>query len=167
MLISEIRHSDDVKSGRRGFANLAMKTMSSRWPQVTEQVEAAFRPEFLNRLDGQLLFKRLSREHMGDIVAIQLERLKARLAEKGFGLDISDKAIGWLAEKGYDPRFGARPLKRVIQTELQDKLATAILDKSVDSSHPIVVEYTKYQRDCLFHLEITRTVKAKTNRLPR
>ena len=110
-------------------------------PQVTEQVEAAFRPEFLNRLDGQLLFKRLSREHMGDIVAIQLERLKARLAEKGFGLDISDKAIGWLAEKGYDPRFGARPLKRVIQTELQDKLATAILDKSVNSSHPIVVEY--------------------------
>ena len=112
-------------------------------PQVTEQVEAAFRPEFLNRLDGQLLFKRLSREHMGDIVAIQLERLKARLAEKGFGLDISDKAIGWLAEKGYDPRFGARPLKRVIQTELQDKLATAILDKSVDSSHPIVVEHTE------------------------
>ena len=112
-------------------------------PQVTEQVEAAFRPEFLNRLDGQLLFKRLSREHMGDIVAIQLERLKARLAERGFGLDISDKAIGWLAEKGYDPRFGARPLKRVIQTELQDKLATAILDKSVDSSHPIVVEYTE------------------------
>ena len=112
-------------------------------PQVTEQVEAAFRPEFLNRLDGQLLFKRLSREHMGDIVAIQLERLKARLAEKGFGLDISDKAIGWLAEKGYDPRFGARPLKRVIQTELQDKLATAILDKSVDSSHPIVVGYTE------------------------
>ena len=112
-------------------------------PQVTEQVEAAFRPEFLNRLDGQLLFKRLSREHMGDIVAIQLERLKARLAEKGFGLDISDKAIGWLAEKGYDPRFGARPLKRVIQTELQDKLATAILDKSVDSSHPIVVGHTE------------------------
>ena len=112
-------------------------------PQVTEQVEAAFRPEFLNRLDGQLLFKRLSREHMGDIVAIQLERLKSRLAEKGFGLDISDKAIGGLAEKGYDPRFGARPLKRVIQTELQDKLATAILDKSVDSSHPIVVEYTE------------------------
>ena len=112
-------------------------------PQVTEQVEAAFRPEFLNRLDGQLLFKRLSREHMGDIVAIQLERLKARLAEKGFGLDISDKAIIWLAEKGYDPRFGARPLKRVIQTELQDKLATAILDKSVDSSHPIVVGYTE------------------------
>ena len=112
-------------------------------PQVTEQVEAAFRPEFLNRLDGQLLFKRLSREHMGDIVAIQLERLKARLAEKGFGLDISDKAIGWLAEKGYDPRFGARPLKRVIQTELQDKLATAILDKSVDSFHPIVVGHTE------------------------
>ncbi|MGB0755822.1 MAG: ATP-dependent chaperone ClpB [Candidatus Puniceispirillaceae bacterium] len=112
-------------------------------PQVTEQVEAAFRPEFLNRLDGQLLFKRLSREHMGDIVAIQLERLKARLAEKGFGLDISDKAIGWLAEKGYDPRFGARPLKRVIQTELQDKLATAILDKSVDNSHPIVVGHTE------------------------
>ena len=124
----ELGYEDDVELAR---------------PQVTEQVEAAFRPEFLNRLDGQLLFKRLSREHMGNIVAIQLERLKARLAEKGFGLDISDKAIGWLAEKGYDPRFGARPLKRVIQTELQDKLATAILDKSVDSSHPIVVGHTK------------------------
>ncbi len=111
--------------------------------QVTAQVEQAFRPEFLNRLDGQLLFKRLSKEHMGDIVSIQIDRLKARLAEQNFTLEISDNAISWLAEKGYDPRFGARPLKRVIQKELQDRLATAILDNSVDVNHPIVVDKTE------------------------
>ena len=108
--------------------------------QVTHQVEQAFRPEFLNRLDGQLLFKRLSKDHMGDIVAIQLDRLRERLAEQEFELEISDHAICWLAEKGYDPRFGARPLKRVLQKELQDRLATAILDNSVDVNHPIVVD---------------------------
>jgi len=124
----ELGDNDDVEKARA---------------QVAEQVEQAFRPEFLNRLDGQLLFKRLSKDHMGDIVAIQIERLKTRLAEKGFELDISQKAISWLAEKGYDPRFGARPLKRVIQKELQDRLATAILDNSVDTSHPIVVDHTE------------------------
>ena len=108
--------------------------------QVTHQVEQAFRPEFLNRLDGQLLFKRLSKDHMGDIVAIQLDRLRERLAEQEFELEISGHAIRWLAEKGYDPRFGARPLKRVLQKELQDRLATAILDNSVDVNHPIVVD---------------------------
>ncbi len=107
---------------------------------VMEQVQNAFRPEFLNRLDGQLLFKRLSKEHMTSIVDLQIKRLEKRLSERGLSLDLSDEAREWLAEKGYDPHFGARPLKRVIQTELQDKLATAILNNSLSGLDCVKVE---------------------------
>ena len=108
--------------------------------EVMSQVQAAFRPAFLNRLDGQLLFQRLSRSHMARIVDIQIARLKDRLADRGLSLELTDAARNWLADKGFDRRFGARPLKRVIQTELQDKLATAILDNSLSSSHPVLVD---------------------------
>ena len=81
--------------------------------QVMDAVRAAFRPEFLNRLDEMLLFHRLSVEHMAGIVEIQLERLKAMLAERKIALDLDDSAKAWLAQKGFDPAFGARPLKRV------------------------------------------------------
>ena len=96
--------------------------------QVMEIVRAHFRPEFLNRLDEILLFHRLSRAHMAGVVAIQLERLKKMLAERKITLDIDAAAIAWLGETGYDPVYGARPLKRVIQRELQNPLATQILD---------------------------------------
>lgn len=109
-------------------------------PAVMEQVHAAFRPEFLNRLDGQLLFQRLSKTHMSAIVDLQIDILHRRLGERGFSITLSEEAKGWLAEKGYDPHFGARPLKRVIQNELQDKLATAILDNSLSVSDDILIE---------------------------
>ncbi len=95
--------------------------------QVMEAVRAAFRPEFLNRLDEILLFARLGREQMTGIVDIQLGYLHKLLAGRRITLDIDDKARKWLADKGYDPAYGARPLKRVIQTELQNKLAELIL----------------------------------------
>ena len=95
--------------------------------QVMNVVRASFRPEFLNRLDEIILFGRLQKKHMADIVDIQLARLRARLAEKHITLTLDDKANEWLADKGYDPLYGARPLKRVIQKELQDKLASALL----------------------------------------
>ena len=77
---------------------------------------------------------------MAQIVDIQIARLKDRLADRGLSLELTDAARHWLADKGFDRRFGARPLKRVIQTELQDKLATAILDNSLSSSHPVLVD---------------------------
>jgi len=96
--------------------------------QVMEIVRGHFRPEFLNRLDEILLFHRLTRANMAGVVAIQLERLKKMLAERKITLDIDASAIAWLGEAGYDPVYGARPLKRVIQRELQNPLATQILD---------------------------------------
>jgi ATP-dependent Clp protease ATP-binding subunit ClpB len=96
--------------------------------QVMEVVRQAFRPEFLNRLDEILLFRRLSRADMVGVVDIQLERLRRMLAERKIALQLDDAAKAWLAEAGYDPVYGARPLKRTIQRELQNPLASAILE---------------------------------------
>jgi ATP-dependent Clp protease ATP-binding subunit ClpB len=95
--------------------------------QVMEAVRAAFRPEFLNRLDEILLFRRLSREDMVGIVDIQLAQLEKLLEDRKVTLDIDGEAKQWLANAGYDPVYGARPLKRVIQRELQNPLAEKIL----------------------------------------
>ena len=94
---------------------------------VMDAVRAHFRPEFLNRLDETIIFDRLSRADMDGIVTIQLQRLGARLAERKITLDLDEGAMTWLADEGYDPVFGARPLKRVIQRSLQDQLAEMIL----------------------------------------
>lgn len=95
--------------------------------KVMDAVRAAFRPEFLNRLDEILLFRRLGRGQMSGIAEIQLKYLRKLLSDKMIDLGISDDALNWLADKGYDPAFGARPLKRVIQTQLQNHLAELIL----------------------------------------
>ncbi len=96
--------------------------------QVMEIVRANFRPEFLNRLDEILLFHRLFPEQMGAIVEIQLRRLRQLLVDRKITLDLDKSAVDWLATAGYDPVYGARPLKRVIQRELQNPLATGILE---------------------------------------
>ena len=96
-------------------------------PQVMDAVRANFRPEFLNRLDEIILFHRLSRGNMDAIVDIQIKRLAALLADRKIALELDDKARGWLGDAGYDPVYGARPLKRVIQKKLQDPLAELLL----------------------------------------
>ncbi|WP_136646094.1 ATP-dependent chaperone ClpB [Tabrizicola sp. YIM 78059] len=95
--------------------------------EVMEAVRAHFRPEFLNRLDEQIIFDRLNRADMAGIVEIQLKRLEQRLAARKITLDLDADAKAWLADEGYDPVFGARPLKRVIQRQLQDPLAEMLL----------------------------------------
>ncbi|GGD33032.1 ATP-dependent chaperone ClpB [Aureimonas glaciei] len=95
--------------------------------QVMAVVRSAFRPEFLNRVDETILFHRLKRSEMGAIVDIQLKRMEALLADRKIVIDLDDSARLWLAERGYDPAYGARPLKRVIQREVQDPLAEKIL----------------------------------------
>ena len=94
---------------------------------VMDAVRAHFRPEFLNRLDDQIIFDRLTRADMDGIVTIQLQRLERRLSQRKIALDLDPAAMKWLADEGYDPVFGARPLKRVIQRHLQDPLAEMIL----------------------------------------
>ena len=96
-------------------------------PQVMDVVRASFRPEFLNRVDEIILFHRLHRKEMGAIVGIQLERLQKLLSDRKITIDLDEEARSWLANKGYDPAYGARPLKRVIQKDVQDPLAEKIL----------------------------------------
>jgi ATP-dependent Clp protease ATP-binding subunit ClpB len=100
--------------------------------QVLEVVRASFRPEFYNRLDEVILFHRLFRDQMGGIVDIQLGRLHKLLAERKITLDLDQAALDWLAEAGFDPVYGARPLKRVIQRALQNPLAGLILEGRVE-----------------------------------
>ena len=87
-------------------------------------VRRHFRPEFLNRIDEIILFKRLGREQMDAIVTIQLQRVEKLLADRRMAIALDAAALHWLAERGYDPVYGARPLKRVIQKELVDPIAT-------------------------------------------
>jgi ATP-dependent Clp protease ATP-binding subunit ClpB len=109
---------------------------------VMEAVRAAFRPEFLNRLDEILLFRRLSRDDMKGIVVIQLERLKKLLADRKISIEVDSAALAFLANAGYDPIYGARPLKRVIQRELQNPLAQLILDGRIPEGSTVHVGAT-------------------------
>src|SRR5690606_14471428 len=95
--------------------------------KVLDAVKAAFRPEFLNRVDDIIVFHRLERSHMGAIVDIQMQRLQKLLAERDISIVLTPEGRDWLALEGYDPSYGARPLKRVIQREVQHKLADEIL----------------------------------------
>ncbi|MFP4387295.1 MAG: AAA family ATPase, partial [Alphaproteobacteria bacterium] len=107
---------------------------------VMEVVRSAFRPEFLNRIDEVLLFSRLSREDIKGIVDIQLGYLHRLLAAQSVTLELSDDARAWIADQGYDPVYGARPLKRVIQTALQNKLAGLLLSGEVGVDSVVKVD---------------------------
>jgi ATP-dependent Clp protease ATP-binding subunit ClpB len=106
---------------------------------VMEIVRASFRPEFLNRVDEIILFQRLKRDQMAAIVDIQISRLRALLADRKIEIELDDAAREWLAEKGYDPAYGARPLKRVIQKHVQDAIAELVLEGVVNSGGRVVV----------------------------
>ncbi|MCO4840976.1 ATP-dependent chaperone ClpB [Ascidiaceihabitans sp.] len=106
---------------------------------VMDAVRAHFRPEFLNRLDETIIFDRLNRADMDGIVTIQMARLLKRLADRKISLELDDGALKWLADEGYDPVFGARPLKRVIQTALQNQLAEMLLSGDIADGSVIEV----------------------------
>jgi ATP-dependent Clp protease ATP-binding subunit ClpB len=95
---------------------------------VMGEVKTHFRPEFVNRIDEIVVFHALGEDNIKAIARIQLETLKSRLAKMDFGLEVSDAALGELAKVGFDPVYGARPLKRAIQSEIENPLAKAILE---------------------------------------
>ena len=107
--------------------------------QVMRVVREHFRPEFLNRLDEIVQFQRLARSDMAAIVKIQLARLDQLLADRHITLELDEAALNWLGEAGYDPVYGARPLKRVIQRTLQNPLAGQLLDGSIHDGETIHV----------------------------
>jgi ATP-dependent Clp protease ATP-binding subunit ClpB len=107
--------------------------------EVMQMVRAHFRPEFLNRVDEIILFHRLRREDMGAIVDIQFARLAKLLEDRKITLELRPEARAWLADKGYDPAYGARPLKRVIQKNVQDPLAELILAGEIHDGEKVAV----------------------------
>jgi ATP-dependent Clp protease ATP-binding subunit ClpB len=112
--------------------------------EVMGVVRASFRPEFLNRVDEIILFHRLQRNEMGRIVDIQISRLQKLLDERKITVALDAAARDWISEKGYDPAYGARPLKRVVQKSLQDPLAEMILSGRVKDGDKIDVSATKF-----------------------
>ncbi len=108
---------------------------------VMGEVRARFRPEFLNRIDEIILFRRLQKAQMGEIVKIQLKRLDALLAERNIAIDLDARASAELAKRGYDPTYGARPLKRVIQKDIQDPLARLLLEGRIKDGDRVPVTF--------------------------
>ena len=123
-----IRQDRTLGFSHQGDAAEREKTNYERMKDnVLEEIKRFFRPEFLNRVDGTVVFHALSEEHMDRIVDLMLKDVAFGLIEKGISLEVTDAAKEWLAEKGYDPLFGARPLRRVIQDHVEDRLSDAIL----------------------------------------
>jgi ATP-dependent Clp protease ATP-binding subunit ClpB len=112
--------------------------------QVMAAVRARFRPEFLNRIDDIILFHRLKRDQMAGIVDIQMKRIEKLLEDRKIAIELDAKGRDWLANRGYDPAYGARPLKRVIQKYLQDPLAELILSGRVKDGDKVAVSATKF-----------------------
>jgi ATP-dependent Clp protease ATP-binding subunit ClpB len=108
--------------------------------KVMDTVRGHFKPEFLNRVDEIIVFHRLAREHLARIVDIQLDRVRERLAERDIELNVTAAAKAYIAEAGYDPAYGARPLKRVIQREIENELALRLLDGTFRDSEAIEID---------------------------
>ncbi|MEQ8558329.1 MAG: ATP-dependent chaperone ClpB [Henriciella sp.] len=126
--------ADALASGDAGEINDAQRET------VMTAVRAHFRPEFINRIDEIVFFKRLGRAEIDHVVDIQMERLSTLLADRKIKVELSEEARTWLADRGYDPVYGARPLKRVIQKELQDPLARLVLEGKVADNSTVTVD---------------------------
>ena len=105
-----------------------------------DQLRMNFKPEFLNRVDDVIIFHQLEASQIGRIAEIQIDRLRKRLAEKRIDLELGPKAMELIAERGFDPQYGARPLKRVIQRMIQDPLAMRLLEGEFPEGSTIVAE---------------------------
>ena len=126
-----------ARSDKGGGSDQAYQRMKTN---VLDEVKRFFRPEFLNRIDGSVVFHSLSREHMHEIIPIELKDVTSNLIEKGIDLRVTDAAKDWMVEKGYDPIFGARPLRRAIQDHVEDKLSDAILRGDLGPADTAIVD---------------------------
>ena len=107
---------------------------------VSESLKRTFRPEFLNRIDEVIIFQRLTRESLVQIVTLQIKEIADRLREQDMAIELSDAATEWLAEKGYDPIFGARPLRRTIQRFVESPLSQKLLEGAFDPGDTVLVD---------------------------
>ena len=108
--------------------------------QITEKTKEFFRPEFLNRLDDVIIFERLTRDSLGAIIDVQMVNLNARLREKNIYLTLTDAARTWFLENGFSSEYGARPLKRLMQSKIKDKLADGILSGNIKDGTSLQID---------------------------
>jgi ATP-dependent Clp protease ATP-binding subunit ClpC len=114
---------------------------------LTEALKRNFRPEFINRLDSVIVFRSLNKEDIRKIVQLELDKVNDRLEESNIHLRATDAALEFLSEEGYNPEMGARPLRRVIQHRIEDKLSDALLAKEFDEGQNILIDVEKVQED--------------------
>ncbi|RWZ68281.1 AAA family ATPase [Labedella populi] len=138
----DFRNTILILTSNLGSHVLVDPTIPFEQKEATVQglVRQAFKPEFVNRLDDIVVFQALSQEELGQIVELYIDRMQGRLAERRLELAVTPDARAWLAERGYDPIYGARPLRRLMQSEIDDRLATAILDGSVRDGDTVRVD---------------------------
>ncbi len=149
----DLRNTILILTSNLGSSILIDPTLS--WHEKEDQVQAlvrqAFKPEFVNRLDDIVVFSALTEEELGEIVSLYIDRLQARLHECRLELGVTPDARAWLAERGYDPIYGARPLRRLMQHEIDDRLATALLDGSIRDGDVVRVDLAEDGE----HLEVS------------
>jgi ATP-dependent Clp protease ATP-binding subunit ClpC len=135
------------KDSGLGFSMLGddVKTAEDRYGRMKEKVltelKNVFKPEFLNRIDSTVVFHSLSKENIRKIVDLELVKVEKQLALKGIGIEVTDAAKDWLGEKGYDQVFGARPLRRVIQDNIEDRLSEMLLSGSFGMGDRVLVDH--------------------------
>jgi ATP-dependent Clp protease ATP-binding subunit ClpC len=123
---------DEVKTQQQAYDRMKDKVM--------EEMKKTFRPEFLNRIDGTVVFHSLNKDHIRQIVELDLKGVEKQLNLKGVSLEVTDAAKDWLGEKGFDQVFGARPLRRVIQNEIEDKLSEGLLQGDYEVGDTVSVD---------------------------
>ncbi|MGO3885643.1 MAG: ATP-dependent Clp protease ATP-binding subunit [Mycetocola sp.] len=138
----DFRNTILVLTSNLGSQYLVDQTLSAEQKEeaVQQVVRQAFKPEFVNRLDDIVVFSALSQDDLGQIVELYIDRLQRRLAERRLELAVTPDARAWLAERGYDPVYGARPLRRLMQTEIDDRLATALLAGRISDGDTVWVD---------------------------
>jgi ATP-dependent Clp protease ATP-binding subunit ClpC len=141
IMTSNVGSTELRKVGKLGFSMPGQENddavQDTRKSKTLEGLKRMFRPEFLNRIDQVVVFRSLTRENLQQIVGLMLREVEARLAEQGVGLEVGDEVRAFLIQEGYDEEYGARPLRRAIQSHVDDALADAILANEVQSGDTV------------------------------
>jgi len=129
-----------TKGGTLGFLGSSDEDDKSNREKIEKALKSAFRPEFLNRIDEIILFSSLSKEDMREIVALQMEDIQSRLEDHGLQVELTEAATLWLSDEGYDPAFGARPLKRAMQKYVESPLSISLLSGEFVPGDTVLVD---------------------------
>ena len=143
IMTSNVGARDIVEPKKLGFSSQGdtkAKDYQEMKNNVLSELKNTFKPEFLNRLDEIIVFHPLEEKHIREIVTLMMNVLAKRLKQKGIDITVSEKATAFLAQKGYEPRYGARPLRRVIQTQVEDKLAEEMLDNKIKENDKVLID---------------------------